>query len=196
MKDKIRIAILTGFYTGYSRYAPGTVGSLVAFPILYLLFFLCSFFELRIIIPGFEHIIQEILAILAVILLTNLFIFIVGVKLSNIYIKQNNIDDPKEIVVDEIVGQILTVTLSFFTVVFAHNSYLKASFSDDLLNLFFLVILPFVTFRFFDIFKPWPIDYIDKKIKGGMGVMLDDVVAAIFASVMCYAITFVIIGSY
>ena len=56
--------------------------------------------------------------------------------------------------------------------------------------------MPFVLFRIFDIFKPWPINYIDSNVKGGLGVMLDDVVAAIFASVMHYALVFIIINNY
>jgi len=39
----------------------------------------------------------------------------------------------------------------------------------------------FVLFRFFDIFKPWPIGWVDKKVSGGFGIMLDDVLAAVFA---------------
>lgn len=45
----------------------------------------------------------------------------------------------------------------------------------------FSVVLGFVLFRIFDILKPWPISYLDKHISGGVGIMLDDLVAAIFA---------------
>ncbi|KAJ6645078.1 Aspartokinase [Pseudolycoriella hygida] len=47
--------------------------------------------------------------------------------------------------------------------------------------------------RFFDIIKPWPINWLDANIKGGIGIMLDDIAAAIFASVIHYAITFTLI---
>ena len=43
------------------------------------------------------------------------------------------------------------------------------------------IIFPFILFRIFDILKPWPISLADKKIKGGIGVMFDDILAAIFA---------------
>jgi phosphatidylglycerophosphatase A len=50
-----------------------------------------------------------------------------------------------------------------------------------------------VLFRLFDIIKPWPINWLDKNIKGGIGIMVDDIVAAIFASVIHYAIIFTLI---
>ena len=44
------------------------------------------------------------------------------------------------------------------------------------------VVVGFVLFRFFDIIKPWPISWIDKKITGGFGIMLDDVIAGVMAA--------------
>lgn len=46
------------------------------------------------------------------------------------------------------------------------------------------LVLGFVYFRFFDIIKPWPIKWIDKKVDGGLGIMLDDVLAGIFAALV------------
>ncbi|NOQ14202.1 MAG: phosphatidylglycerophosphatase A [Methyloprofundus sp.] len=43
------------------------------------------------------------------------------------------------------------------------------------------LILGFVLFRIFDIFKPWPIKWIDQKVSGGFGIMLDDIIAGLFA---------------
>ena len=70
------------------------------------------------------------------------------------------------IVIDEIVG--VLITLFFFT--------------PTLLTL----ILGFIWFRIFDIIKPWPIRWIDKKIHGGLGIMLDDIIAGIFAWPLLY----------
>lgn len=42
----------------------------------------------------------------------------------------------------------------------------------------------FILFRLFDIWKPWPISYLDRRVHGGLGIMLDDIVAAIFANVI------------
>lgn len=46
------------------------------------------------------------------------------------------------------------------------------------------VVLGFVLFRIFDITKPWPIKWVDKKVQGGLGIMLDDVLAGIFAGIL------------
>lgn len=45
------------------------------------------------------------------------------------------------------------------------------------------IVVGFIVFRFFDILKPWPISYIDREMHGGLGIMLDDVVAALFAAI-------------
>jgi phosphatidylglycerophosphatase A len=44
----------------------------------------------------------------------------------------------------------------------------------------------FLLFRLFDIWKPWPISWADQNIKGGMGIMIDDVIAAIYAGVLLW----------
>lgn len=56
-------------------------------------------------------------------------------------------------------------------------------------NLFF-VSLGFLLFRFFDIVKPWPIRYVEKKLPGGLGVMLDDVLAALISWFILFLITY------
>ena len=50
------------------------------------------------------------------------------------------------------------------------------------------VVVGFVLFRFFDIIKPWPISWIDKRITGGFGIMLDDVIAGVMAAVVLQGI--------
>lgn len=46
------------------------------------------------------------------------------------------------------------------------------------------IVLGFVLFRLFDILKPWPIGWVDRKVSGGFGIMIDDVIAGIFAAVV------------
>ena len=53
-------------------------------------------------------------------------------------------------------------------------------------------LIAFLLFRFFDIFKPFPINLIDKKVKNGLGVVLDDVVAGIYTITILAAIFFVL----
>ena len=74
------------------------------------------------------------------------------------------IDDHGGIVWDEFVGMFITVAC--------------------LPNTLAWLIAGFVVFRFFDIWKPWPIGPIDAKLKGGLGIMLDDVIAGVFALVV------------
>ena len=79
--------------------------------------------------------------------------------------------DDKTIVIDEILGY-----LSFMIF-----------FENNLIN----VILGFILFRFFDIFKPFPISIIDKKIKNSFGVMIDDIVAGLFSGIILFLINYV-----
>lgn len=88
-------------------------------------------------------------------------IFFVGWWASNEYLKYTGRDDdPKEIVVDEVAG--MWLLLCIFPL--AWQSY----------------VIAFILFRFFDILKPYPISVADRKIKGGFGVMFDDILAAIY----------------
>lgn len=74
------------------------------------------------------------------------------------WIKQ---DDPSGVVWDEIVGYLVTM------------AFAPAGWQ--------WMITGFVLFRFFDIVKPWPVSLADKKLHGGLGIMLDDVVAGLYA---------------
>ena len=85
--------------------------------------------------------------------------------------------DAKEIVIDEFVGQSIPL-LSIYNLGLFNN-----------INNFILYALSvFFLFRLFDIFKPYPINIIDKKIKNGFGVMLDDVLAGIYSVIVFFLI--------
>tara|TARA_Y100001936_G_scaffold253287_1_gene317064 strand:- start:2358 stop:2789 length:432 start_codon:yes stop_codon:yes gene_type:complete len=137
---------ITFFGIGYIPIASGTFGSMAGIILGYIIY-LIEFNLFYILIP---------------------ILFILGIISSNIYEKQTNIRDSSIIVIDEVVGQLISMMF------FMHNN--------------FLVILSFFIFRFFDILKPWPASYIDNKIKGGMGVMLDDVIAGIYTIFTIYII--------
>lgn len=188
--------IVTGFYIGTSPICPGTFGSLLAFPLCLGLLKLCATFNIKISIPALPQAQQELLGIVVVFVFACASIFIIGKYLTDIYIRAVRREDPKEVVIDEIAGQMLTIILSCFCYIFAHNSHLVETLSYGMIDFIFLFLLPFGFFRLFDICKPWPINWLDQNIKGGFGVMLDDFVAGFFASVMCYAFTFIIIGKY
>ena len=86
-------------------------------------------------------------------------------------------EDPKEIVIDEFIG------MSIPSIIFLYSpGEIK----------FIHWLIAFLLFRFFDIFKPFPINLIDKKVKNGLGVVLDDVVAGIYTITILAAIFFVL----
>ena len=85
--------------------------------------------------------------------------------------------DSKEIVIDEYLGQSIPI-LFFYVILF------EASVS---INFFMIIVLiSFIGFRFFDILKPYPINYIDNNYKNGFGVVFDDIVAGIFTTIVLY----------
>ena len=89
-------------------------------------------------------------------------VFLIGWWSSEIYVKRSGQADPGAIVIDEVAGQWLTL-LPAATMIWWHWA------------------LGFVLFRFFDILKPWPVSWADRRVKGGFGVMIDDVIAAVYA---------------
>ena len=96
-----------------------------------------------------------------------LIIFFIGIWAANGYINLVGGKDPGPVVIDEVAGMWLTLTPSAYF-------YPK---TPDLL----LYIVAFLLFRIADIYKPWPAYLVDKKIAGGIGIMLDDMVAAVFS---------------
>ncbi|WP_341937972.1 phosphatidylglycerophosphatase A family protein [Marinimicrobium sp. C2-29] len=54
------------------------------------------------------------------------------------------------------------------------------------------MLLGFVLFRFFDILKPWPISWLDRRVEGGFGIMIDDVLAALYALIVLQALAYFI----
>tara|TARA_B100000676_G_scaffold313456_1_gene394992 strand:- start:3034 stop:3528 length:495 start_codon:yes stop_codon:yes gene_type:complete len=99
-------------------------------------------------------------------LLTAIVLFYIGVIITNFFERRCDNSDPGCIVIDEFVGQMLVLCVA----------------SPDLIQF----ILGFILFRIMDIFKPWPVSMVDKNIKGGFGIMLDDVVAAVYAAIVLY----------
>lgn len=97
-----------------------------------------------------------------------IIIMITGSWASALHQQISGFHDRGEVVIDEVVGQWITLLpLGFFTIT-----------QWQALDL----LLAFVLFRGFDILKPWPIDIMDLRLKGGRGVMLDDVAAGLFAA--------------
>lgn len=195
MSFKMRLTelIVTFFYLGKIRYAPGTWGSLAAFPCAYIIIYFIMRHQIIFEFSGLNLKEAQLLTLVAALGMLSVVLLLFGLYFSHVYVSYYKVEDPKEIVIDEVVGQLLTVTLSYLSLVIAIYSDFSKYISHDTLYICFIFLMPFGLFRFFDIIKPWPIRWLDKNIKGAIGIMLDDIVAAIFASIMQYAITFVII---
>ena len=168
MIDKFGKNILTLFGIGYFKYAPGTAASIVTCALWLLLYSLKINFLL--------------LAFLYLIIL--LYSIILIDKLS----KKFSEVDAKEIVIDEFLGMSLPL-LAFYSSLDQLGSWHNVNVD----YIFLKYILPsFVLFRFFDIVKPYPINLIDKKLKNGLGVVMDDLIAGLFSLIVTYiAIQFI-----
>jgi len=142
----LRKFFLTVGFSGLSPKAPGTVGSFVALILGILLL---------------QTIHVSTLFLLAIL------ISVIAVKQINIYEEEVKEHDGKEIVIDELAGMWIALSI--------------CGINDS--NIIIMSILAFVYFRIFDIWKPSIIGRIDKNVKGGWGVMGDDLVAGIAAGI-------------
>lgn len=134
--------LATGFGSGLSPFAPGTVGTLAAIPFYLLMMYL----------PLSVYIAVTIVAAVA------------GIWICQSATKAIGQDDHGSIVWDEFVG-------FWITMVAAPKGLLW-------------LLAGFLIFRVFDIIKPWPIRWLDRYVKGGLGIMVDDVLAGVFGLVV------------
>lgn len=102
-------------------------------------------------------------------------VFLVGLWASHVYAQALGQADPGSVVVDEVAGQ----WLALLPVALAPLYYPIA----------------FIAFRFFDILKPWPVSWLDKRVKGAFGIMADDIMAGLYAAAVTYAVLLAV-GSF
>ena len=164
MIKKLNYLFVTCFGIGSFRYAPGSITSLVTTVFLFSLF----------------HIINLSSNIILFILV---LVFIYSFYAVSHYIKNNENKDPKEVVVDEFIGQSIPIYLY-------EVSHGTIKDSQEAV-LFYLYI--FILFSYFDIKKPFPVNFFDKKFKNSFGVIFDDVVAGLY--VVLTLVIFMIIKS-
>ena len=138
-----------GFGSGLSPKAPGTAGTLVAFPLFFLLTLAPENTQLMILA----------------------FLFVIGIPLCTQAGNALGVSDHGSIVWDEIVAMMLVLHFTPATPLGW--------------------VIAFVLFRLFDIWKPFPIRQCDAKLKGGFGVMFDDLLAAIYAIICLEIIAYV-----
>ena len=140
---------VTFFYIGRFPFASGTLGSLVGVVLWYYLIsinflLLVAFFILYFVLS---------------------FIF------TNIYLKSSNSADPSEVICDEIIGQLIPLSI--------------ISISDDT----YLILIAFISFRIFDIFKFYPANKAEE-LPGASGVILDDVIAGIYSLIIVFILKY------
>jgi len=196
IRKKIAEFIATVCYIGRIKFAPGTFGSLPAFPLCYMIMHFTLNNKIVFPLEGFDFQEQQIIALFIIELLATIILFFIGTYCTAIYIEDGEDKDPKEVVIDEVVGQMLTIILVSFSVVLTYHSTMQLYIDAKIIDISLLGIVPFILFRIFDIAKPWPINWLDENIKGAWGVMIDDVAAAIFAVVVQYVLVFFILDFF
>lgn len=142
LSKNFAIVIATFFGVGKFPFASGTAGSVAAIPVIWGL-----------------HVTLGPSAVVAFAVV----LFFVGIWASAVYIEVSGNNDPSPVVIDEVVGQALAISL----IPMGAMEYAIA----------------FVFFRIFDITKVWPANWAETKLRGGLAVMLDDVVAGLYAGV-------------
>ena len=151
MINKINFLFVTLFGIGKIKKIPGSLASLVTTLFLFFLFHILN------ISPN-------------IVLISVIIIFFISLYAVNIFIKDLENKDPKEVVIDEFIGQ--SIPLCLYEV--AHNVPKETA---EILKFYFIM---FILFRIFDITKPFPISYYEKNFKNSLGVIMDDVCAGLY----------------
>ena len=151
MLKTINSLFVTMFGIGKLPRIPGSYASLVTVIFLYIIFHLL-------------HISANAFLFFLV------AIFIVSLFAVNLFIKDLTNKDPKEVVIDEFIGQSIPICLYEI----AHS---EPTDPARVLTFYFIM---FILFRIFDISKPYPVSYYDKNFKNSFGVIMDDVCAGLY----------------
>ena len=151
MIKKINFLFVTLFGIGKIKKIPGSIASLATTLFLFLLFHIAN--------------IQPDLILIGV-----LIIFCISLVAVNFFIKNLDNKDPKEVVIDEFIGQSIPICLYEI----AHEGSRETS---QVLTFYFIM---FILFRIFDITKPYPVSYYDKNFKNSFGVIMDDICAGLY----------------
>ena len=159
---KINLLISTFFGNGYVSFIPGTLTSLSTLIILYVFFEVFNFKNLNYIL-----------------ILYSIIFFYSFYAVMDSEMEFDN-KDPRQIVIDEVLGQAMPL---IFIV------YLS---SKNLINIPVEIyyFLSFILFRFFDIVKPFPVSYFDKRHKNFFGIIMDDIMAGLYTMLIIYLVSF------
>ena len=156
---------VTMLFLGKIKIIPGTFGSLATIVILYFFFHILNISS-------------------NLILICLIIIFVISFFAVANYIQNTENKDPKEVVIDEFIGQSIPVYLYEIS----HGT--EKSSNEAII--FYSIC--FVLFRFFDIIKPFPVSFFDKNYKNSFGVIMDDVCAGFY--VVLSLICFMVLSNY
>ena len=151
MLNKINFLFVTLLGIGRIKKIPGSFASLATTLFLFFLFHILN------VSPN-------------IVLFFVIIIFFISLYAVNIFIKDLTNKDPKEVVIDEFIGQSIPICLYEI----AHNMPKE---TDQVLKFYFIM---FILFRIFDISKPFPVSYYDKNFQNSFGVIMDDVCAGLY----------------
>ena len=165
MIKSLNTLFVTIFGIGRLPIIPGTFGSLATVVILYIFFHILNL-STNLILIGL------------------IIIFIFSFLAVATHIKDNENKDPKEVIIDEFIGQSIPIYLY-------EISHGTEKLADEAI-IFYGVC--FILFRFFDIVKPFPVSFFDKNFKNSFGVIMDDVCAGFY--VVLSLICFMVLRSY
>ncbi len=165
MNENFNKYFVTMFGLGRFKKIPGTFASLTTTIILFIYFHLFSFSKFFF-------------------LLFLIFVIIYAFFAVGRYIKSKQDKDPKEVVIDEFIGQSIPIYL------YEISHATEKGFEES----FYFYVIMFMTFRVFDILKPFPVSYFDKNFKNSFGVIMDDIVAGLY--VVLFIIFFMTIKMY
>ena len=165
MIKTLNTLFVTMFGLGKVPKVPGTFGSLATVIILYIFF-------------------HKLNISASIILIGLIIIFVYSFSAVAAHIKDNENKDPKEVIIDEFIGQSIPIYLY-------EISHGTEKSSDEALIFYGIC---FILFRFFDIAKPFPVSFFDKNFKNSFGVIMDDVCAGFY--VVLSLICFMVLSSY
>ena len=158
---KFNVLISTFFGNGYVTKLPGTFTSLSTLIILYVIFEVLNFRNLNYIL----------------ILYSIMFFYSFYAVMDSE--TEFEIKDPKQIVIDEVLGQALPLILIVYL---SSNNLISSP-----VEIYYLI--SFILFRFFDIVKPFPVSYFDKNHKNFFGIIMDDIMAGLYTMLIIYLIS-------
>ena len=158
---KINVLLSTFFGYGYLTKIPGTITSAVTTIFIYLAYEILGYTNLKFSIIFF------------------IFLFFYSFYAVKVSESEFENKDPRQIVIDEVLGQSMPLILLLYL-----NQTNKINISIEI-----YYILSFLSFRFFDILKPFPVSYFDKNHKNYFGIIMDDIMAGFYSMILIYLIS-------